>query len=147
MKKRRIEFIFIGIVIVSGILFLAYTAINDRNGADVSDALKAPVGGAPGEIQNSKNQSDAVRVIMTDNGFDPAIVTVKKGDSVFFENRSGEMMLVASDPHPQHDQYPGFAMKEGTTRGESYYFTFDSSGVWGYHNHLNPEKTGIIVVI
>jgi len=85
-------------------------------------------------------------VKFTDSGFEPSTLTVKAGDTVEFENESGDDFWPASNVHPTHLLYPGFDAKKPILDGGTYSFTFTNPGSWGYHNHLEPDKQGTIVV-
>lgn len=96
----------------------------------------------------------AVTVAYTDAGFSPATVTVANGGTVTFQNNSSRAFRPASDPHPAHSGYP----EPGTCNGHSFdpcgavpvgamwSFTFHASGTWGYHDHMNSGKKGMVVV-
>ncbi len=100
-------------------------------------ALVAGCGGGSGGGNVVHMQSDS---------FDPPTLTIKVGDTVEFRNESGDDKWPASDNHPTHELYPGFDAKRPLLDGESYEFTFDRVGSWGYHDHLNPAIRGTIVV-
>lgn len=85
----------------------------------------------------------AAEINLTDQGFSPPALAVKTGTQVNFNNQSAIQMWVASAPHPQHTDYPGFDQLQS---GDSYSFTFDKAGVWKFHNHLNPSQFGQITV-
>jgi plastocyanin len=85
-------------------------------------------------------------VNMEADGFSPSSLTVQSGDTVTFENTSDEDKWPASNVHPTHELYPEFDAKNAVLPGESYSFTFERTGSWGYHDHLNPELQGTIVV-
>jgi plastocyanin len=85
-------------------------------------------------------------VRMEADSFSPATLTVEAGDTVTFTNESGDDKWPASDVHPTHEEYPGFDAGKAVLDGESYAFTFDRAGRWGYHDHLRPELKGSIVV-
>ncbi len=93
-------------------------------------------------------------VTYTDSGFSPKSLTIKKGETVTWINQSSESLWVASNPHPTHSGYPTkggcisstFDSCKPITKGESWSFTFDIVGTWGYHNHLNPSSRGTIIV-
>jgi plastocyanin len=87
---------------------------------------------------------DVVKI--TDNGFEPSTLTINAGDTVKFENESSDDAWPASNVHPTHQLYPGFDAKKPLLPGESYSFTFEKTGSWGYHNHLEPDVQGTIVV-
>lgn len=86
-------------------------------------------------------------IIYTDNGFDPATVTIKVGTTVAFHNDGSGQLWVASDPHPEHTDYPGFDAERGYGVGQNYTFTFTRAGTWRYHNHNNSGHGGIIIVV
>lgn len=93
------------------------------------------------------------------DGFSPAEVTVKKGDTVTWTNQGGGGMWVASAPHPGHTGYDGTDRAthcaagyagakpfDQCAIGSSFSFTFDKAGTWPYHNHSNAGKFGKVVV-
>ncbi len=104
----------------------------------------------------------AATVTMTDDGFSPATVTVKVGDTVRFLNNSSRGMWVGADDHPTHTSYDGTSTREhcvdgaatgGTFDqcaqapvGEAWEYTFTKAGTFGYHNHVGASLTGTIVV-
>jgi len=93
----------------------------------------------------------------TENGYEPAEVTVKEGDAVKWINNSGVEMWPASAVHPTHSIYPqksdadclgsSFDACRRMQPGESYTFTFRFSGDWKFHDHVRPSKTGVIHVV
>lgn len=95
-------------------------------------------------------------VIYTETGFEPTTVTIKKGQSVSFKNKSGRAMWVASALHPSHAVYPektandclgsAFDACRDIADGEDWSFTFNSVGSWGYHDHLRATKFGKVIV-
>jgi plastocyanin len=103
-----------------------------------------PLGGCGGGGGSSNEGENVVR--MKADSFDPARLTIESGDTVEFKNESGEDKWPASDVHPTHELYPGFDAEKTVLDGDSYEFTFDRVGPWGYHDHLNPDIQGTIVV-
>lgn len=85
-------------------------------------------------------------VSMTDTGYAPAALTIKKGDTVKFINNGTKLNWPASAPHPTHTDYSAFDPKKGIAVGGSWSFTFDQLGKWPYHDHLNPTRYGSITV-
>lgn len=108
----------------------------------------------------SAKQGKTVMVNYTDSGFDPKTVTVNKGQTVTWTNKSSSDMWVASNVHPVHSEYDGTTLAQhcanptNTTfdeckavgNGQSYSFTFTKAGTWEYHNHKNPTNLGTVVV-
>lgn len=97
------------------------------------------------------------RVTYTANGFSPKTITISKSDTVTFV-ASGGTMWVASNNHPSHTLYSGTTREAHCTGGPSttafdqcgsggqYSFTFDKTGTWGYHDHLEASNTGTVIV-
>lgn len=88
----------------------------------------------------------AASVEYTPNGFVPKSITVKVGTTVTWTNKDTDDVWVASAPHPQHTDLPGFDALKGYKTGESYSYTFTKAGNWKYHNHLDPKNFGAVVV-
>jgi len=93
----------------------------------------------------------AILVKIGENEFTPENIEIKKGDTVVWVNDSDGYAWPASDPHPTHTNYssgapffdPELPMKEN----EAWAFTFDKTGSWKYHDHLDPTKRGIVHVL
>lgn len=99
-------------------------------------------------------------VTYTDLGYTPNILTVKKGEIVIWKNESSNSMWTASAVHPTHKVYPGTDITACGTQtllpmfdscgrietGQSWSFTFNNVGTWGYHNHVNSSHFGKIIV-
>jgi plastocyanin len=85
-------------------------------------------------------------VQIEDDGFHPQTLTIDAGDTVEFENKGSDDAWPASNVHPTHLLYRGFDAKKPLLPGDSYSFTFTKTGSWGYHNHLEPDVQGTIVV-
>ncbi len=80
-------------------------------------------------------------------GFSPKTVTIKKGETVVFDNKTGKAASVASDEHPTHLLYPEFDQYKTSQRGATEFrFTFEKVGTWKYHDHLNAAMGGTVVV-
>lgn len=96
-------------------------------------------------------------IVYGPNGFSPATVTIKKGDTVTFTNQGGDKMWVASNIHPTHEGYSGTIKNQHCpdtagiafdqcSVGTTYSFTFQKAGAWSYHNHTHSSISGIIIV-
>lgn len=86
-----------------------------------------------------------VTITLDKNGFSPKEVTIKQGTAVRWKNISGKEQTVNSDDHPSHQKHRELnfgIFKNGSTVA----FVFKKPGTYEYHNHLQPEHTGKIVV-
>jgi len=99
-------------------------------------------------------------VSYTDEGYEPKELTVALGDTVVFENNSSKEMWTATAQHPTHtvydDSHKTSLCSENIGQdgvfdqcevGDSFAFTFNKLGEWGYHNHVGPRDFGKIIVI
>ncbi|MEJ0021029.1 MAG: hypothetical protein WDN47_00415 [Candidatus Doudnabacteria bacterium] len=143
MNKKIIIILLCVIVLVLGVYAykLAFVKPSDA-GTSQADSNSEP---AKFSTQDKILPTDVV-VKVTDNGFVPDSVTVKKGTPVVWLNQTSSFVWPASDPHPLHTDYPGFDPQEPFKNGETWAFTFDRVGNWGYHNHLQPSMKGTVHV-
>lgn len=123
-----------------------------------------PLAGEEQTQQNQEQESPGLVatavVLYTDDGFAPQTFNIKQGETVTFVNGSENPMWPASAVHPTHQVYPGSDIKKCDTAektsifdackpiepNQEWSFTFLQKGSWGYHDHLNPGRRGVIVV-
>lgn len=167
------------IVLISVVVFIFYRDADEvltlptlspveSEEPDQGSSISQPTPSESGEIGTTLPTSRYVAVTYSDSGYSPLTITVKKGDTVVFENNSSRMLWMASAVHPTHKAYPGSDIaKCGTTQsfdpaqGKAagmfdackgypsdvpWGFQFNEIGTWKYHNHLQPNHTGTIVV-
>lgn len=101
----------------------------------------------PDEKQKESQNKQKTIIIWEDGRFMPPAVKIKKGDTMTWINKSKSPSWPASGIHPTHQLYAGFDAKHGITPNESFSFTFNKTGTWSYHDHLNARNTGIIEVM
>lgn len=78
--------------------------------------------------------------------FSPTNLRIHAGDTVRFKNESFFSIHVISDPHPAHNQLPGFDSVGDIPQGSYFSYTFSEKGIFGYHNEKKPEEQGTIIV-
>ncbi|MEX0917806.1 MAG: hypothetical protein WDZ93_01485 [Candidatus Paceibacterota bacterium] len=88
-----------------------------------------------------------VSVVLTDEGFEPAKLTVARGATVEFSTTTGRPFWPASNLHPTHGIYPEFDSLEPIPPEETWSFTFDRVGTWNMHDHIRSYFTGTIHVV
>ena len=112
------------------------------------------------QISNNGEPREKYTILMSNEGFSPNSLEIKKGDVVVFLNSGDDRHWPASNVHPTHTQYPGSGIEKcGTVdeskifdacrsikAGENYTFTFNEVGTWSYHDHVHSTLKGTIVV-
>ena len=83
---------------------------------------------------------------MVKQGFQPQNIQINKDDKINFLNEDEVDRWPASNIHPTHAIYPGFDPKKPIKRDGFWEFKFENTGVFRFHDHLNPELTGTITV-
>ncbi|TAL20415.1 hypothetical protein EPN90_01080 [Patescibacteria group bacterium] len=90
---------------------------------------------------------DSAVVSIGPRGFNPAQITVKKGQAVTWINEDpGGSHRPAVNPHPAHTDYPGFDALASIPPGGSWSFIFKRTGEWRYHDNLQPSFEGVVQV-
>ena len=98
-----------------------------------------------GGVLNADFSPDVV-IIRNNEGYEPADVSVRVGDTVMFKNDSDSFHWPASNVHPTHSIYSDFDPREPVAPGDTWSFTFTRAGTWGFHDHIRANLTGRIVV-
>lgn len=148
------------ILIIIGVAVVGFLLFN--KGADSPEPSQEQNGvtsevPAPGnEYVDEMIVVTATTVTYTDEGFSPKAVTIPQGGTIRFVNESSHEMWVASADHPTHIVYPettgsdcigsAFDGCRSLSNGESWEFTFNQVGEWGYHNHKRVSQLGTIIV-
>lgn len=159
MFNKSILWSILGLVVVAAAgYFLIQTT---GQPASLTDSQGMPVVGTnTPDVQVVVEQPTNHEVVYTANGFAPATLAIKIGDTVMFKNQSGVQMWVASVMHPTHMGYGGTSLQDhcpdadnsdfdqcqASANGQSWAFTFNKIGTWGYHNHSNAKHFGKIIV-
>lgn len=137
MKKIAV----IAVIAVLGIGGLSYALLKSNKQNLATDSNSTPTQSATTieQPQPEALKVETVTVTYSDDGFSPNEVTIAKGSTVNFVNKSQMPLWVASDPHPEHTDYPEFDVMRARDQypgmGEDFSFTFDKVGTWKYHSH------------
>lgn len=85
-------------------------------------------------------------VMITNNGFVPQTLTINSGSVVVWQSAQiGQPVIIASNPYPKNDSLP--TLNSGQLNvGASYRYKFDKPGTYSYHDDLNPNVNGFIIV-
>lgn len=130
-----------------------FTGPQEETGTDTPETSQ------PAETQPSNLTEDTTTIYFTENGFEPASLTVEQGTTVTWINNASTSMWVGSDRHPTHRQYAESSRSEHCQNGDQnepafdqcstgdrFTFTFEKTGEWSYHNHQPFARGGTITV-
>jgi len=95
---------------------------------------------------SAPSPQDTVTMVLTDKGFMPNEVFVRKGGTVTFTSDTNKQFWPASNNHPSHTIYPQLDPKRPLQPGEHWTFTFDRVGDWGIHDHIRSYFSAVIHV-
>lgn len=141
--------ILIGAVLAIVVLLGAVLFINNQNNSQQAPQSQPtqpqPTETEPTVVTSPTVKEEMVTVKILNSGFEPKSVTVKVGTKVVWGNESGKTANVNSAVHPTHQVYPQLNLGN-FENGEQVSLVFDKEGTYKYHNHLEPGKTGTVVV-
>lgn len=92
-----------------------------------------------------KSTPKTVAVTIANYAFSPEIIKIKVGDTIKWTNTDDAPHKIASNPRPTHTDLPGLVSGVLST-GDSFSFTFDKAGTFGYYCMLHPSMIGEVVV-
>jgi hypothetical protein len=86
-------------------------------------------------------------VTLTKDGFSPSEVTIRRGEQITFTTELQKPFWPASDLHPTHSLYAEFDPKIPVLADKTWSIVFNDPGSYKYHDHLDPQKTGVVTVV
>lgn len=147
------QIIVIGIVIFAFVIgFVYWQGTGSRQALVSEESVK--------ETSSSDDSLSGFLIRGSDEGFSPGEMTIPAGAYVSFKNEGSRPFWPASAVHPTHTVYPNSDIRKcGTPEaagmfdacapvspGEAWTFRFIHTGSWNYHDHLNPNHRGTIIV-
>ena len=93
------------------------------------------------------HQANRIAVVrITKTGFIPATISVKQGTKVIWTNSDTNLHQVASNPYPKDTILPSLK-SEILNNSQTYEYTANTSGTFGYHDQINPTINGTLVIV
>lgn len=86
------------------------------------------------------------KVLITEDGFQPASLSVKAGTVVIWDNQDTKPHRVAANPYGSHTTLPSLDSKSNIATNGSYRYKFTQKGTFNYHDELNPQVNGTVIV-
>ncbi|MEK7109212.1 MAG: hypothetical protein AAB919_02140 [Patescibacteria group bacterium] len=151
MKASSAVAVVVAIIVIAGAVWWIM--------AQPATPAPAETSAVPNTTQSAPVGTPAVAMVFySAEGFSPSTVTVAKGDTVTFTAAAGTMW-VGSAQHPSHTGYDGTTRQvhcaagysgpapfDQCAAGTSFSFTFDKTGTWPYHDHIDSSKFGRVIV-
>lgn len=136
------------IILILGTGYFYFKSLQSQTVSNPQPATISTSSKSPQEATSSSpaEQTQKNTITITTNGFSPAEITIKAGDSVIWTNSDSEQHQVNSAPHPTHTDYQPLNTVGLIKPGESKSLTFPTAGTYKYHDHLNPQNTGSVTV-
>ena len=138
MNNKFVLVVAVILILLAGFYFAGFQ--KNRNKTNSGTATSTPK--SSDNLNLPKNMTG---VIVTGSGFEPTEIKIKAKTIVTWVNKSGGPVTVNSDNHPAHLLYPFLNLGEFAS-GSSVQAMFDKPGKYTYHNHLNPEQKGTVIV-
>lgn len=141
--NNKILFVAIAVIVVVGGMIL----LSNKKGSEtVPITTEQPTTSIqPTSTDKTGEQTQEAAVTITSSGFEPATITIKVGTKVAWTNKSGGDVTINSAIHPTHLVYPPLNLWK-FPEGKVVELVFDKQGTYKYHDHLNPSRTGTVVV-
>ena len=125
--------IIIIIIIVAGVYIYSTQSSKPNVQTGVNNSSNQSLG------NNSSNVTSAASTITIQNmTFNPNKITIRSGTNIQWINNDNTQHQIMSDT--------GSFQSNILNPGDSYNFFFAKTGIYGYHDALNPTVTGTIIV-
>jgi len=127
--------------VLVGVAAAVYVLLNKDDGVD--SAKKENI--APTSETFDDGDPLLPTISFTDDGFSQATYTFPAGSAIRVDNQSSMDLQFSSDDHPTHKEHPELNMKV-LGPGEAGTFTPPGKGTYRFHDHINDEFTGTLVI-
>ena len=143
MNAKTIIYILIAIVVVFGAFYLFNSSQNSPTQTSQGQTQPAQTTTTTTTTSSTTTtgipavtSAKTVTVSVVNFSFNPATLTINKGDTVTWTNNDSVPHQIAGAP------LQGQVM----SKGQTYSFTFNTTGTFNYHCAIHPSMTGSIVV-
>jgi len=124
--KKNLSTILVVLILISLLGLIILIVSNDPNRSK--------------QLLTDRNTSTELAIIeITKNGFVPNTLQIKKNTTVTWRNIDSNSHQPAADPFRTHESNPNLVALEALEENDSFSFTFDEVGEFGYHDNLNPD--------
>lgn len=116
------------------------TATTTKQPSESSKVQQGPLSG------DTLREPEGVVIVKIKNSvFVPDAIRIKINTQVRWINEDDIEHRIASNPCPMHSDLPAMTSLP-LKKGDAHNFTFIATGTVGYHDHLNPDIQGKVIV-
>ncbi len=95
--------------------------------------------------KNHTKATPVAEVSITNKGFEPSTLVVKKGTEIVWTNSDSALHQVVANPYPTGKDLPRLK-SEILNNNQTYSYLTSQTGSFGYHDQIKPTINGTIVV-
>ena len=139
MNKTGIAIALIAVLVIGGGVFILTQSSDDAPNTSTTQSTNQS------SPSSASEETPANTIVYTDNGFNPETVQTTVGSTITVKNDSSRILQFSSDPHPEHTDEDELNLSS-LAPGKSTTFSASRTGTFGFHNHLNEDHTGKLVV-
>lgn len=132
------------IVGVGAALYVLTRGSNENPNAATTETARQTPDDTSETLQTSE-QAQLPTIVFTDEGFAQQEYSFPAGTAIRVENESSMDMQFSSNNHPAHRENPELNMAL-LGAGESGTFTPPGKGTYGFHDHINDQYTGTLII-
>ncbi|MGB9978151.1 cupredoxin domain-containing protein [Methanobacterium sp.] len=130
--------IIIIIIIVAGVYLYYAQSSNPNIQTVINNSTNQSLANNTSIGNNSTNVTSATTISIQNMTFNPNKITIGSGTNIQWINNDNAQHQIVSDT--------GAFQSNILNPGDSYNFFFAKTGIYGYHDALNPTITGTIIV-
>lgn len=97
------------------------------------------------DMKDDVGTSEQYVITFTDDGFDKDTYTFPADKAITVKNESSMDMQFSSDDHPTHRDHTELNMKL-LSAGETGTFTPPGKGTYAFHDHINDQFEGTLII-
>lgn len=144
-NKAKLGVIIALVLIIIGVGAAVYVLTRDTDEGSNTTTKPEPATAVEEAIDETADQTQLPTIVFTDDGFAQNEYRFATGTAIRVENRSSMDMQFSSDDHPAHRNSPELNMKL-LGAGESDTFTPPGRGKYGFHDHINDQFEGTLII-
>lgn len=145
-KSGAAKIVLIVLAILIAVGAVVYVLVYPKPQPDGTSVINQAARDSRASNSQQDNRVTGITIVFSNDGFAESAYAVKKGQAVTVKNDSTMSLQFSSDDHS--------ALRDNTelnmstlAAGQSGVFTPTKIGTWGFHDHINSQYVGELVVV